>query len=230
MTESSHAPRRARRAGTPLVIGLTGGIASGKSAVSARLAAKGAHVIDADRVGHRVIAPEGPAYRPVIEAFGREIVAPDGTIDRRRLGAIVFAAPARLKQLEAISHPRMVEMVRQEIAEIRARPVPARPPLILLDAAILFEAGWDVLCDAVWVVLTDAETAIARVMARNGLTREQALARQQAQLSNEARAARADLVIRNEGTLEALHEAVDALYAETVNPSRPEGRHAADAR
>jgi len=201
----------------PLVIGLTGGIASGKSSVSAHLAGKGVHVIDADRVGHRVIAPDGPAYRPVIEAFGEGIVAADGTIDRARLGAIVFADRARLKELEAISHPRMLALVRKEIAAIRGRPPAERPPLIVLDAAILFEAGWDVLCDAVWAVVTEPERAIERIMARNGLSREQAEARQAAQLSNAQRIARAQRVIHNDGTLEELYAETERAYRAAVD-------------
>ena len=203
----------------PLVIGLTGGIASGKSTVSTRLAALGAAIVEADGIGHRVIAPDGAAYRPVVEVFGDEILSPDGTIDRRKLGAKVFADPALLKRLNAISHPLMAQRMEQEIARLRGLPVGQRPPLIVLDAAILLEAGWDRLCDAVWTVEAPPETALQRLMARNGLSAEQAATRLNAQWSNAERAARAQRVIPNSGTLEALEAAVGDLWREATQPA-----------
>jgi dephospho-CoA kinase len=200
----------------PLVIGLTGGIASGKSTVSARLAALGAAIVDADWIGHQVIAPDGAAYRPVVETFGDGILGPDRSIDRRKLGAQVFADPALLKRLNAISHPLMARRMEQEIARLRALPAGRRPPLIVLDAAILLEAGWDRLCDAVWTVEAPPEIALRRLKARNGLSEPQARGRLEAQLSNAERAARAQRVIRNSGTLEALEQAVAALWREVA--------------
>jgi dephospho-CoA kinase len=200
----------------PLVIGLTGGIAAGKSTVSRQLAALGAHVIDADAVGHAVIAPQGEAYPEVVAAFGTEILDPDGTISRRKLGALVFADAAQRARLNAISHPRMAGRMAREIEALRLRKRGQRPAAIVLDAAILFEAGWDALCDATWSVEAPPELAVRRLMERNGLSREEAQARLAAQLSNAERAARAGRVIRNEGTLEALAAQVRRLWAETV--------------
>ena len=204
----------------PPVIGLTGGIASGKSAVSARLAALGATVIDADRIGHQVIAPDGEAYAQVVEAFGAEILAPDRSIDRGKLGAKVFAAPDQLRRLNGISHPLMARRMEREIAEVRARLAQRRPPLIVLDAAILLEAGWDRLCDAVWTVETPPEVALRRLMARNGLSEERARSRLRAQMSNAERAARAQRVIPNSGTLEELDAAVASLWREVTGEAR----------
>jgi len=200
----------------PPVIGLTGGIASGKTTVSARLAELGAAIIDADRIGHEIIAPGGPAYEPVLAAFGRELLAPDGSIDRKKLGAAVFADPERLKRLNGISHPIMARRMAEEIAAQRARRPADLPPLIVLDAAILLEAGWDALCDAVWTVEAAPETALARLMARNGLTEEQARRRLAAQWSNAERARRSQRVIANSGTIDALRDAVTALWREAV--------------
>ncbi len=194
------------------VVGLTGGIASGKTNVSGFLAEWGAHIIDADRVGHGVIAPDGEAYAEVVATFGEGILAGDGAIDRRKLGPIVFSDPAQLEKLNAISHPRMAQRMGAEIDQLRAGPLARRPPVIVLDAAILLEAGWDALCDEVWVVVAEPETALARLMARDGLGRAEATARLNAQMSNPARMARAGQVIHNDGSLEELRAQVKKLW------------------
>ena len=194
----------------PLVVGLTGGIAAGKSTVSARLAALGAHVIDADRVGHRVLMREGgEAYGAIVAAFAVGILDEAGEIARPRLARLVFGDPARLAELNRLTHPPMAERMRREIREIRARPSP--PPFIVLDAAVLFEAGWEVLCDEVWTVSASPERALERLVTRNRLSPEAARARIAAQLGNTEREARAEHVIRNDGTLDDLAAAVDAL-------------------
>ena len=195
----------------PPVVGLTGGIAAGKSTVSERLGALGAHVIDADRLGHRVLMRGGEACAAVVAAFGPEILDESGEILRPRLGRLVFGDSERLAELNRLTHPPMRERMRSEIERVRARPSP--PPFIVLDAAVLFEAGWDELCDEVWTVSTSPERALERLVARNRLTPEAARARIDAQLGNAEREARADRVIRNDGTLDALAAAVDALAA-----------------
>ena len=207
----------------PPVIGLTGGIAAGKSTVSGRLAALGAHVIDADRVGHRVLMRGGgEAHAAVVRAFGAEILDEAGEIVRPRLGRLVFADPARLARLNRLTHPPMAERMRREIEEVRARPSP--PRFIVLDAAVLFEAGWEALCDEVWTVSTAPERALERLVARNRLTPEAARARIDAQLGNPEREARADRVIRNDGALAALAAAVDALAAKAAGAGAGRGR------
>ena len=193
------------------VVGLTGGIAAGKSTVSERLAALGAHVIDADRVGHRVLRSGGEAHAAVVGAFGNGLLDEAGEIVRTRLGRLVFGDPERLAELNRLTHPPMAVRMRHEIEEVRARPEP--PPFIVLDAAVLFEARWDALCDEVWTVSTAPERALERLIARNRLAPDAARARIEAQLGNPEREARADRVIRNDGALEALAAAVDALAA-----------------
>jgi dephospho-CoA kinase len=200
----------------PRVIGLTGGIASGKTSVTQRLASKGAHILDADRIGHEVIAPGGEGYQEVIAAFGNDIVAPDKTIDRRKLGNIVFSNKEKLKILNGISHPRMAARMAREIDAIRAKPVEEQPPLIVLEAAILLEAGWDRLCDQVWTVEAPMELSISRLMARNNLSLEAAQARLNAQISNDERAARAHKVIKNSGSMDFLLAQVDLLWNEVM--------------
>lgn len=211
MTASDHKPGK-----TPLVVGLTGGIASGKTTVSGLLSARGAYVIDADSVGHQVIEPGGEAYPEVVAAFGTDVLEADGTIARQKLGAVVFADPGRLNQLNAISHPRMADRMRREIRTVRSRPDAERPPLIVLDAAILFEAGWDDLCDQVWTVETPPDVAIERLTASGRLTAEEARARLQAQLSNEERAAKAGQVIPNHGSLDDLAAEVERAWRELL--------------
>lgn len=199
--------------GTP-VIGLTGGIGAGKTTVSRRLAELGAHVIDADSVGHQVLAPDGEAYEDIVRRFGKEVLDGDGAIDRQSLGTLVFAEPRRLKALNRIMQPHMASRMAAEIAAVRARPDP--PPAIVVDAAILFEAGWDQLCDRVWTVSASTHFAMSRLAARDGMSQDQARARIDAQWSNAAREGGADRVIRNDGTLEALLAEIDRMWGEEV--------------
>ena len=142
----------------PLVIGLTGGIGSGKSVVLADLVSLGAEGIDADRVAHEVMAPDGPAYAPIVAEFGRDILAPDGQIDRGELGRRVFADPAQLARLEAIVHPAVGEAIAAHVAASQA-------PAVVIEAIKLFEAGLSRrLCDEVWVTrcsLRAADRALA---------------------------------------------------------------------
>lgn len=190
------------------VIGLTGGIASGKSVVSQMLAERGALVIDADRVGHEAYAPGSGCYDAVVEAFGRDIVGPDGAIDRKALGARVFGDPAQRQRLEAIVWPWMRETMERRLGELREEGV----PVVVLEAAVLIEAGWLPLVDQVWAVVADPAIARERIMRRNGLSAEQADARIAAQLSNDERIARAHVVIENNGTLEDLRRRVDDAW------------------
>ena len=179
------------------VIGLTGGIGSGKSTVAALLAARGAVVIDADKIGHDAYRPGSDGFRRVVEGFGKGIVAADGTIYRRALGAIVFADPAALARLNAIVHPLMAIDIRDRVAGVRATGS-ATP--IVIEAAILLEAGWKPLADRLWVVSVRPETAIVRVMASRGLPRAEVERRIAAQTSDAERRRQADLVIENDGT------------------------------
>lgn len=180
------------------VIGLTGGIAAGKSTVSETLRDLGAVVIDADKVGHEAYQPGADAYEALVSHFGREIVADDGQIDRRKLGGIVFADPAQRQALQDIVWPRMKQMMRDRLAEHRAQGVGA----VVIEAAVLIEAGWTDLVDEVWVVQVDVPVALSRLMSRNGLSEADAMARINSQLSNNERAAYAQVVIDNSGTID----------------------------
>ncbi|HWP67188.1 MAG TPA: dephospho-CoA kinase [Candidatus Limnocylindria bacterium] len=191
-----------------LSIGLTGGIGSGKSTVAAMLAELGALVIDADRVGHEIYLPGTEGFRRVRDAFGPGVVAPDGTIDRKALGARVFADPAELARLNALLHPLIGAAIRERLAAARA----ARPDVpVVVEAAIMLEAGWRFF-DQLWVVVVSPEVAVARVMASRGLERAEVERRIAAQLSNEERRRQADVVIENDGSLDELRAQVKAAW------------------
>lgn len=190
-------------------IGLTGGIGSGKSTVARILGELGAEVIDADRIGHEIYRPGTPGWRKVAGAFGHEILAADGTIDRKKLGSRVFASPAELARLNSLLHPLMAEEIRGRIEALRAG---GRRSPVVVEAAVLLEAGWDALVDEVWVVEASRETAIARVIADRQLARDEVERRVDNQMSSEERAQAADCIIRNAGTLEELRAEVTRIW------------------
>jgi dephospho-CoA kinase len=191
-----------------VVIGLTGGIASGKSVVSTMLAEHGALVIDADKVGHEAYAKGSGCFEKVVSVFGDDVIGADGEIDRKVLGGKVFGDPAQRKRLEGIVWPWMRETMEARLAKIRADIT----PVVVLEAAVLIEADWIPIVDQVWVVIVPPELARARIMERNQLSAEQADARIAAQLTNDERVKHAQVVIENTGTLEDLRSAVDAEW------------------
>lgn len=176
-------------------------MASGKSTAARFLKEQGAHVIDADVLGHLAYEPGSSAHGDVVAAFGREVLAADGKIDRKALGARVFGQPAELKKLTDIVWPAIRKMAEAQIAKaLEANTA----KVIVLEAAVLFEAGWHNAGDEVWVVVVEREVAIARAMQRDKLPRAAAENRLAAQLSNAERIARADVVIDNNGPLEVM--------------------------
>jgi len=179
------------------VIGLTGGIASGKSTVSKALAELGATVIDGDEIAHRLMEPHQPVWEDIVNKFGREILNPDLAIDRAKLGKIVFDDPEQMATLNRISRPRIIESIKNELDSIKE----ARPDsVIVLDVPLLYEARLDKLSDQVWVVWIDRETQIKRLMERNKYTREEAVKRIDSQMSLDEKKRRADVVIDNSGS------------------------------
>ena len=185
-------------------IGLTGGIASGKSTVSAILAEQGAIVLDADQLGHRSYAPGTSTFDAVVAAFGSSIVATDGTIDRGKLGAKVFADPGGLKKLTDIVWPAIRALAYTELEQLDRQ----GSDVCVLEAAVMIEAGWQDLVDEVWVVSVPTEIARQRLMARNGLSAEDADSRITAQIGNAEREAEADVVIDTDCSLEQVRERV----------------------
>ena len=191
------------------VICLTGGLASGKSTAVQYLADKGAHVIDADVLGHRAYDPGTIAFDEVINTFGEDVRGDDGQIDRKALGGKVFGKPEALKQLTDIVWPAIRRMAEAEIATVKASD-PEK--VIVLEAAVLFEAGWEDIGDEIWVISVARETAIERSMARDGATREAVENRLNAQLSNEERTARANVVMTNNSDQSSLFEQLASAW------------------
>ena len=198
-----------------IIIGITGGIASGKSTVSEMLSAKGAAVIDADRIGHELFRPNTDAWREVVAAFGRGILCNDDEIDRARLAEVVFADRAALNRLNSIMHPRIRRVVESKIEEFRAQGF----AVVVVEAALLIEAGWTGLVDQVWVILAPESDAVHRLCSRKDFTEEQAAARIRSQMSPAERASRADVVLENDSSVDALAERVERLWR-SLPPSK----------
>lgn len=196
-----------------LTIGLTGGIGSGKSTVAQILGEFGAPILDADKVAHTTYAPGAPAYDAVVAAFGAGIVAPDRTIDRKKLGAVVFGSPERLNKLTSIVWPATFESIRRNVAELRTGG--AKLPIVV-EAAILIEANWHPLFDEIWLVRASREQVIARIESQRGLKPAETEARIRAQLSDEERAKHATLVIENNGSIEELRELLKSVWSEAL--------------
>jgi dephospho-CoA kinase len=191
--------------------GLTGGIASGKSTAARFLEALGAQVIDADRVGHELLQPSDPVHHKVVAHFGQEILKPGGEIDRERLGSIVFADPRRLGELGSIVHPSLIARVEERAKELYARHPRA---VILVDAALIYEAGVADRFAKILVAWCRPEQQIERLMEKAGLSRQDALRRVASQIPPEEKRRRADYVIDCSGSLEETRRQVEALYPE----------------
>jgi dephospho-CoA kinase len=189
------------------VFGLTGNIGSGKSTVAAMLREAGIPVLDADRISREVTAPGGRAHDAVVQAFGRGIVLDDGSIDRKRLGEIVFSDPASRERLERITHPVILEAMKEAIAGIEREGHRAA----VVEATLIHESGRKGLFEAVISVTCDRETAISRLAARGGMSRNHAEARLRAQMDAGRKAGASDYVIDNSGDLESTRRQVVAL-------------------
>lgn len=191
-----------------MVVGLTGGIGSGKSTVSAMLSDRGALVVDADVVARQVVEPGGPAYQPVVERFGTEVLRPDGSLDRERLAAVVFHDHAALRDLNAIVHPAVRTMMAKRVADPRAE-----GRVVVLDIPLLIESrgSYEDLAGLV-VVDCPVELAVARLVEQREMSEEAVRARVAAQASREERLAKADFVIDNSGSLEHLTAEVDRCW------------------
>ncbi len=198
------------------VIGLTGGIASGKSTVSKALADLGATVIDGDETAHRLMEPHQPIWEDIVNKFGREILNPDLAIDRAKLGKIVFDDPEQMAELNRISRPRIIESIINEMESIKKI---SPNTVLVLDVPLLFEARLDKLSDQVWVVWIDRETQIKRLMERNHYTREEAVKRIDSQMSLDEKAQRADVVIDNSGSIEETLRAATRYFLDILHHS-----------
>lgn len=192
------------------VIGLTGGIASGKSTFAALLRKRGVPVVDADALARAVVAPGSPAIARVVEAFGPGALRSDGSLDRAFLAARVFSDEAERRRLEAITHPAVRRAMLAEVEDLAAR----GHDLVFYDVPLLYEAGLSEALDSVVVVFTPRTVQMERLRRRDGLPEEQALGRLSAQLPIDEKAARADFVVDNQGPEEALSNKADRLLSD----------------
>jgi len=180
-------------------IGLTGGIASGKSMVARVLQEMGAVLLSADKIGHQIIEPGKTAYYDLIDNFGKEILNADGTINRKELGGIVFKDPQKLKLLNQLTHPPIMQEIKLKLAQIEQEQPEA---IVVMEIPLLYETRMEKLFDQVWVVWVDRETQIKRLMARDAIDRSDAISRIYSQMPLDEKARRADLVIDNCGSIE----------------------------
>ncbi len=190
------------------VIGLTGGIGSGKSTVSQFLAELGAVIIDADKVGHEALQPDTELWHEVVAAFGRQIVTPTGEVDRGKLGEIVFGNPGSLSRLNQIMHPRMYDMIKAQLEDYRRQGV----GVVVLEAPLLIEAGWTSLVDEVWATVASEATVFKRLEEKVGLSRQESLARIRSQLSSVERVKHTDVVINTDCSLDEVKLKVKELW------------------
>jgi dephospho-CoA kinase len=194
-----------------LTIGLTGGIGSGKSEASGILRELGALVIDADIVGHETYRSGQTAWDEIVEAFGDEVIGSDGEIDRRELGKIVFDDPGSLKRLTDIVWPKIREGLKDRMAGERDG---GDTEILVVEAAVLFEAGWENLFDEIWVVTAPEKNVLERLERQRNQKPEQTRARVRSQMTNEQREKRADVMVRNEEDRAALAATVKQLWTD----------------
>lgn len=194
------------------VIGLTGGIGTGKTYVSRLLEDMGASVVNADLLGHEVYTPQSEGWHAVVDAFGQRIVADDGEIDRRALGGIVFNDDKALRQLNAIMHPRIYALAEQRLNALAEQ----GEATAVLEAALLIEAKWTPLVDDVWVAVSSETEVIARLQQRNNMDEATARSRINSQMPQAERMRHADVIIENNATLEDLSATVQDLWNSRV--------------
>ncbi len=194
------------------VIGLTGGIASGKSAVAAALREVGACVIDADRLAHEQAEPGGTLFNVYVEHFGERIITDSGELHRGAIGEIIFRNPLEKQWIDRTSHPILFDELKRRIESCRTEGC----RVIILDVPLLFEAGWDSLCDEIWVVSVPLGIQTDRLMMRDSLTREQAEARISAQMSLKEKCSRGNVVLDNSGSIQKTQDMARQLYKERV--------------
>ena len=193
-----------------MIVGLTGGIATGKSLVAGELKRCGAAVIDADRISREIVEPGKPAYNDIVKEFGPGIIQPDGTVDRKALGNIVFCDPVALDRLNSITHPRIRERIREEAGRLSAD----GEAIVVLDIALLIEMGVRYEVEKIIVVYCDDEQQVQRLMERDNLTRVEAQKRLSCQMDIKEKLKYADYVIDNSGPMDKTIEQARALYGE----------------
>lgn len=191
------------------IIGITGGIGSGKTTASEYLKSRGFHVIDADRIGHEIMQPGMPILIELSMVFGEDILNDNGVLNRKKLAEAAFADPQNKKMLDCITHEEIFEEIRRRMDVLSDQGV----KLVFLDAALLFETGLENTCEQTWLIDAEDAIRIKRAMDRDGSTRDQVLARLKNQMSSEEKRKRASHIVDNSGNLEQLYKQLDVLIS-----------------
>jgi len=199
-----------------LIIGLTGGIVGGKSTVATMCRDLGAKIIDADILGHSVILPYKPAWKKIVKLFGEDILGNDRTIDREKLGKIVFADQVLLKKLNEMTHPEIIKLIKKEINLARSKTY-NQEKILVIDAALIYEAKIDRLMDKIIVVYIDEDEQIKRLIKRNNLSKDEALQRVKSQIPMKEKIKMADYVIDNSNSLDTTREQVKKIWQELMS-------------
>lgn len=207
------------------IIGLTGGIACGKSTISLTLRQLGAIIIDGDALSRALTQPGGLALPAIRAEFGGDVFHADGALDRRALGSLIFSSDERRRALDELMQPLLRTMIEREI--LRARESGAK--ICVLDMPLLYEAGLDTLCDTVWCASLDRETQLTRLMARDGFTRQEAENRLNSQMDTAEKARRAHVVIPTSGTIDETAALIPPLYQAELAKENTHGKHADSA-
>ena len=199
-----------------LIIGLTGGIVGGKSTVASMFRDLGAKIIDADKLGHSVILPNKPAWKKIVKIFGKDILQNDLTIDREKLGKIVFANQALLKKINEVTHPEITKIIKKEI-NLARNATSNQEKVLIVDAALIYEAEMDGLMDKIIVVYINEDEQVKRLIKRNNLSKEEVLQRVRSQIPMEEKAKMADYVIDNSNSLDKTREQVEKIWQSLVS-------------
>lgn len=199
-----------------MIVGLTGGIVVGKSTVASMFRDLGAKIIDADKLGHSVILPNKPVWKKIVKIFGKDILQNDLTIDREKLGKIVFANQALLKKLNEITHPEITKIIKKEI-NLARNATNNQGKVLIVDAALIYEAKIDRFMDKIIVVYIDEDEQIKRLIKRNNLSKEEALQRIKSQMPMKEKVKMTDYVIDNSNSLDKTREQVEKIWQSLVS-------------
>ena len=199
-----------------LIVGLTGGIVGGKSTVASMFKDLGVKIVDADKLGHSVILPHRPAWKKIIRLFGKDFLRKDLTIDREKLGKIVFANQTLLKKLNEITHPEIIKLIKKEI-NLAKNKTHSQEKILIIDAALIYEAKIDRLMDKIVVVYIDEDEQIKRLIKRNNLSKDEALQRIKSQMPMKEKAEMADYVIDNSSSLDETKKQVEKIWQSLVS-------------
>jgi len=203
-----------------LIVGLTGGIATGKTEVTSRLISLGAMVVDADRVARDVTLPGTEVYKRIVDEFGPEILDTNGGIDRPALAGKVFGNESRRRLLNSITHPAIFAEIIRRVQEYGERRGPGEVPAVVIDAALIVDVGASGMFDLIIVVTADEETRIRRLTGPRGMSEEDARGRVASQIADSGRLASGDIVIENKGSIDELEETVDSVWDEVARRAR----------